>query len=218
MNNMGFCPICGNDTTGKNTFCSEHQEISLDYKEVVVRLCGCGRYFYRNRWAEFRQLTEVVDKIAKENIKDKNIKIDYEIDDEIIKKTFEIYVEKEGEEFVIPAKLQIEQCPVCAKKSNDAYFVSTVQIRPRREDILNFVGNIVEKSPNDFVSRLIAHKAGFDLRLSSNKIAMQVSRKLVKSFKGEMTLTRHLQTRDKMRSKDLFRVTVCFRAEEQIKT
>ncbi len=42
---------------------------------------------------------------------------------------------------------------------------------------------------------------------------MKMAKKLSQSFKGDLKSTRTLHTRDKQRSKELYRVTVCFRKE-----
>jgi len=204
---MNFCPVCGKST--KETFCEEHREVSFDYKDIVVRVCACKKYFYRSRWIQFDSLKTVAEKIAKENIKEK-VKIKTLLDENIEKKKFELEIIYQGEKFIIPAKLQVEQCPRCSREGTP-YFESTIQLRPKKIELLEFVQKQVEKNKSVFISDIKELKEGFDVLLSSNKEALKIGVKLNKSFKGELKTSRHLFGRDKQRSKDLYRVTVCFR-------
>ena len=47
--------------------------------------------------------------------------------------------------------------------------------------------------------------------ISSNKFARALGKKMKKSFKGVLKESKKLFGRDKMKSRDLYRVTVCFR-------
>lgn len=161
----------------------------------------------------FQSLKSVAKKIAENNIKEKT-NVNPIIDEELVKKEFEIKVSYKGEKFTIPAKLQVEKCPTCSKIGTQ-YFESTIQLRPRDEELLDFVINIVDKNPAVFISLMEEKKEGFDLLFSSNKVAMAIGKKLKKSFKGELKTSRHIFGRDKLRSKDLWRVTVCFRRDKK---
>lgn len=206
---MNFCPVCRKDV--KETFCDEHRENELHYKDIVVRVCECKKYFRRNRWLPFNSLAKTTEKIAKDCIKEK-VGIKSLVDEEIVKKPFELEVGFQGEKFIVPAKLQVERCPICSKMGTE-YFESTMQLRPKRMDLLEFVRNQIEKDPHAFIANIDEKKEGFDLLLSSNKAALNIGKKLNKSFKGELKTSRKLFGFDKNRSKHLYRVTVFFRAE-----
>lgn len=204
---MNFCPICGKDTN--KTFCKEHEQISFSHKDIILRVCKCQRYFYRNRWLPFKTLEEVSTKIAKECIKEK-VQVKPIINREIEKKDFDIEVNYQGEIFTISGKVQVEQCPICSKKGTP-YFVSTIQLRPKDDEMLEFVKNQAEKDEDAFIAKVVELKDGYNVLLSTNKIAMKISRKLNKSYKGELKITRKHFSRDRLKSKDLFRVTVFFK-------
>ncbi|MFH1770138.1 MAG: NMD3-related protein [archaeon] len=206
---MNFCPVCGKDIEGN--FCDEHNPVSLNYKDVLVRVCECKKYFHRNQWLPFNSLKDVVKKIAKEQIKEK-VTVNPLINEEIIKKKFEIEVGLQGEQFTIPAKLQVEKCPTCSKMGTE-YFESVIQLRPKDDELLYFVQKQVDNDSLVFISKVVASKQGYDVFLSSNKAALNIGRKLKKSFKGELKTSRKLFGRDNIRSKDLYRVSVCFRKE-----
>ncbi|MBI2499458.1 hypothetical protein HYV88_04415 [Candidatus Woesearchaeota archaeon] len=91
------------------------------------------------------------------------------------------------------------------------YYQAKIQIRPYNEEIVRFINNQVRKDKNVFVSKILRYKNGVDFFVSSNKFARIVGKKLKKSFKGELIESVKLHTRDRIKSKNLYRVTVCFR-------
>ncbi|MBU1201548.1 MAG: 60S ribosomal export protein NMD3 [Nanoarchaeota archaeon] len=205
---MNFCPICGRDTKG--TFCKEHRQVTFNYKDVVVRVCDCKKYFYRNRWVSFTSLKQVAEKIAKESIKD-NVKITSLIDEKIEKKKFEIEVVKNNELFIIEGKLIVDRCPVCSKRGTP-YFESVIQIRPKKKELYDFIKIQADKNKEVFITKIVELKDGYDFYTSSNKFALGIGKKLSKSFKGELKTSRRLFSFDKMKSKNLYRATVFFKA------
>ena len=62
---------------------------------------------------------------------------------------------------------------------------------------------------------MIHLKSGVDYYISSNKIARQIGKQLRMNFKGELKESSELYSRDRITSKDLHRVTVCFRLKEE---
>jgi NMD protein affecting ribosome stability and mRNA decay len=57
-------------------------------------------------------------------------------------------------------------------------------------------------------------KTGIDYYVSSNKFLLSLGKKLKKSFKGELKTSRKIHTKNKLTSKDVYRVTVCFRLDK----
>lgn len=206
---MNFCPVCGKSIEGE--FCEEHKQNNLKCKDIVLRICACKKYLHRGRWLPFQSLRSIAKKIASGSIKEK-VKINPIIDEKLEKKTFEVEALHNGKKFILPAKMQIERCPVCSKKGTP-YFESTLQLRPKNEALLDFVKIQIDKDRDVFVSDVVELKDGWNILLSSNKFALWIGRKLSKSFKGELKTSRHLFGFDKSKSKNLYRVTVFFRAE-----
>jgi|SRR3989344_1100284 len=94
------------------------------------------------------------------------------------------------------------------------YFQAIIQLRPNDEKLLNFVLSQVKERKYVFISKEVKLKTGIDLYISDQKFARALGKKLKKSFKGKLILSRQLHTRDRMSSKDIYRVTVCFRLDE----
>ena len=94
------------------------------------------------------------------------------------------------------------------------YYEAIIQLRPYKKEVLDFVRNKIAKRKNVFISKETELKTGIDLYISSQKFARALGKKLKKSFKGELKTTRKLFSRNRQTSKDIYRVTVCFRLKQ----
>ena len=95
------------------------------------------------------------------------------------------------------------------------YFQAILQLRPNDEKLLNFVLAMIKERKNVKIAKKVVLKTGIDLYLSDQRFARALGQKLKKSFKGKLILSRQLHSRDRMSSKDIYRVTVCFRLNEE---
>ncbi|MEK6973949.1 MAG: NMD3-related protein [Nanoarchaeota archaeon] len=93
------------------------------------------------------------------------------------------------------------------------YFEAILQIRPKKQSILEFVRNDCLRN-GIMISKEISKDFGYDLYLSSRKYTVQVSKKLKKSFGGTLTFSKTLHTRNRMSSKLVYRITVLYRAKQ----
>lgn len=93
------------------------------------------------------------------------------------------------------------------------YFEGVLQLRNPSEEALRFIDNqITKEEGNVWVAKTEKHKTGIDLYVSSNKFLLNLGKKLKKSFKGgELVVTGRLHSRDRVTSKDKYRMTVLFR-------
>lgn len=94
------------------------------------------------------------------------------------------------------------------------YFEAIIQIRPRDVEILSFINNQIKKRGNVFISKIVDKKEGVDLYISDQRFARSIGKKLKESFKGELKTSRKLHSRNMIKSKNIYRVTVCFRKEQ----
>lgn len=98
------------------------------------------------------------------------------------------------------------------KTTNPQYYEGILQLRNiNDEEVFNLFRNQLKKHPDVFVSKEVKQKTGMDYYLSSNKFVLMLGRKLNKTFKGELKISRKIHTRDRQTSKNLYRVTVLFR-------
>jgi len=95
------------------------------------------------------------------------------------------------------------------------YFQAIIQLRPYDQELWDFVERRIEKS-DAWISKRVKLKTGIDLYISSNKVARQIGKVLKKVFKGELKESRKLYSRDKQTSKNIYRVTVCFRLRKDL--
>ncbi|MEA2037630.1 MAG: NMD3-related protein [Nanoarchaeota archaeon] len=93
------------------------------------------------------------------------------------------------------------------------YFQGILQLRNPNEEVINFIANQLKKNEKVWVAKQVKLKTGIDLYVSSNKFLMALGKKLKKSFKGELKTSRKLHTKHRLTSKNVYRVTVCYRVE-----
>ena len=213
---MKFCARCGKKGETKEGLCKECYKIvhpsSLECKDIVVKVCeNCNRVFYRNRWSKFHNLKEAVKSIAKDCIKDKR-KIEIkpkmghkpEVNAEIVESM---------EKFVIPVKIEKIICPFCGK-CNGSYFQGVLQLRNIDPKIMKYVLNDLDKKRKEgvFIQKMVDVKNGADIYLTSQKYLQVLGSKLKKRFGGEVKITRKLFTRNKQTGKNVYRLTVLFKA------
>jgi nonsense-mediated mRNA decay protein 3 len=98
--------------------------------------------------------------------------------------------------------------------SKNQYFEAVIQLRPFDEEVMRFIENQVKKRKDVFISKVEKLKTGVNLYISSQRFARSLGQKMKKSFKGELKITKTLHTRDKLRSKDLYRATILFRLDQ----
>ncbi len=90
------------------------------------------------------------------------------------------------------------------------YYEAIIQVRPRKESVLDFIRTEALRSKAQ-ISKEIAKDFGFDVYLSSRKIALQIGKKLKKQFNGTLKVSKTLHSRDRQSSKLLYRLTVLFK-------
>ncbi|MBI2671456.1 hypothetical protein HYX16_00820 [Candidatus Woesearchaeota archaeon] len=96
---------------------------------------------------------------------------------------------------------------------SSSYYEAILQLRPDNDKVRQFVVDRLKERKNIFVSKTVELKTGVDLYLSDQRFARALGKKLKRSFKGKLIMSRSLYGRNKQTSKDIYRVTVCFRLE-----
>ena len=97
------------------------------------------------------------------------------------------------------------------------YFEAILQLRPKDEALYKFVLDRIAERKNVTIAKEVSLKTGVDLYLSDQRFARALGKKLKRQFKGKLILSRKLHTRNRQTSKDVYRVTVCFRLDEERK-
>ena len=91
------------------------------------------------------------------------------------------------------------------------YFQGILQLRNVKEEMLDYLDNWLGKRDKDEVSIVKKVKGGMDFYFISNKSLAAIGKKMFEVFGGEMKTTATLHTRDKQKSRDLYRMTVMLR-------
>jgi len=94
------------------------------------------------------------------------------------------------------------------------YYEGILQLRNPNEEVINFIRNQFKNNEKVWIAKQEKLKTGIDLYVSSNKFLLRLGKKLKKSFKGELKVSRKLHSKDRMTSKTIYRVTVCFKLLE----
>lgn len=96
------------------------------------------------------------------------------------------------------------------KPKHAKYYEGVLQLRNPTEEVLDFVESKISKT-KVFVAKVVKHKTGVDLHLSSQRFLRALGKKLQEKFGGVLKTTRKLHTVSKATGKKLYRVTVLFR-------
>jgi NMD protein affecting ribosome stability and mRNA decay len=94
------------------------------------------------------------------------------------------------------------------------YFEAKLQLRPADKKVESLVRKWINNRKDVSIAKVDKLREGVDIYLSSNRFAIVMGRRLKKNFKGDLKISRKLHTLDKLRSKRVYRVTVCFRLNE----
>lgn len=101
----------------------------------------------------------------------------------------------------------------------DQYFEAKIQLRPFDEDVYRFIQKMVMERKGVHIARVEKLRGGIDIYISSQRYARTIGDQLKRKFKGwELKISSTLHTRDKLRSKDLYRGTVCFKKLPEVES
>ncbi len=100
---------------------------------------------------------------------------------------------------------------------NPKYYEGILQLRGPNEQIIKFIVDFLKANEKVFVSKEIPVKNGVDIYISSNKFLQSLGKRLKQTFGGEMELTRRIHTRNRLTSKDVYRLTVLYIAPKVAK-
>lgn len=94
------------------------------------------------------------------------------------------------------------------------YYEAILQLRPYNKKLVDFIVKKIIERKNVYIVKEVHLKTGIDLYLTDQRFARALGKQLKRHFKGKLILSRKLHTRDRQTSRNIYRVTVCFRLDE----
>ena len=98
-------------------------------------------------------------------------------------------------------------------KMHKNYYEAIIQLRPASPEVVDFVKGQIRNRENVFISKEVKLKTGIDLYISSQRLALAIGKKLKRRFKGTIKVSNALYGINKFSSKEVYRVTLCYREE-----
>jgi len=195
-----FCASCGT-TIESGSFCVDCKPTAdITYKDVKVRLCPPTKEFcVHNKWKKYQSVNQAIEETVLAQLKTPGIVKRVEV----TTPAKAIATVQSGKKYAdIPVAIIEEVRP--GLKSGQ-YFEGSLQLRNTSPEIIARTHKLLSKI---YISKVVEHKNGTDLFVSSIKIMQRAATQLVKEFSGQMQQSPQLFTRNKQTSKDVFRVNV----------
>ncbi|WP_232703394.1 60S ribosomal export protein NMD3 [Halobacterium wangiae] len=206
---------------------------------IEVRVCArCGAVYRGNRWVDVGAM-DYTDVAIEETSEALGVHVEAEdvewevrpeqLDENSIRMhcffSGTVRGTVQTEEVVVPVKVSRQTCTRCGRIAGD-YYASTVQVRAngrdptseetdRAEELAHSIVADMESTGdrNAFVTEITDAESGIDIKLSTNKIGLKLSRKLVEEFGGGFEDHETLVTEDED-GNEVYRVTYAVRFPE----
>ena len=96
-------------------------------------------------------------------------------------------------------------------KKHSGYFEGIFQLRNVNDEIIDSTMHEIEKKGDVSIANIKKVKNGVDLYISSQRFLRSLGNKLQERFGGELISSRKLHTRNRLTSRDVYRVNVLLR-------
>ena len=91
------------------------------------------------------------------------------------------------------------------------YFEGILQLRNTNDEIIKYTVNQVEKREDIHISNFKKVKNGFDIYISSQRFLRNLCNKIQKRFGGNLVMSKKLHTKNRLTSKEVYRVNALLR-------
>lgn len=232
-----FCPKCGKKETKNNPLIdeicqecfSQNDPLLKDYKEQKVIICpSCSSFMDKNKWLppisnnKELNIKEIIRHILPGKLKFSNFvkitKTTIEFDDSRFKKSglLHVHVTLNGkinnveskDEYTLPVRIEKSMCNDC-KKNSSSYYEAIIQIRPKNEELLNFIERDIKENSRISITKFEESKHGYDLYITSRSYLKNILPKVKSKFEIESKISRTLF--GKKDGKDVYRITLLIR-------
>ncbi len=234
---MALCKNCPKKKEFADQLCKEcylaENPLLISFKPINVLTCvGCNKYYLKGKWSKFSRLDEIIRKTIEKKItpnskakitsliikpkipkheKAPKTKLNTTANVAVIGR-FEGKSTTFKEEYTVPVKVIFALCPGCSKHKS-GYFEGVLQIRDADQEVIDFAKKHSrgQKERGIFLSKIEKAKNGVDLYLTKRGYIHELAQELVKQFGGETKSSRKIFSRDRQRSRDIYRINVLFR-------
>ncbi len=112
------------------------------------------------------------------------------------------------ETYMVPADIEFTYCPNCS--IHQQYFEGVLQLRNPHDEVINYVRNEVmrNKDRGAFITKEVMHKKGMDFYISKQHFIQNLAKGIQKKFGGKVNVNPELFSRDKQKSRDLYRMNI----------
>ncbi len=230
------CAKCGKkgnfERLCKECWLTEHSLLE-SFKSLDAEVCArCDRLHLGNKWVASPNIGASFETIFKRNahetqgVQMKALDLDAELPDhtknEGVTVKGELHVsvtahvnEVRGEltqDYDIPVMLVYTVCRFCSKAGTD-YFEGILQLRNASERIKDLiVAEIAKRATKGVhITQEKVVKGGYDLYLTSNSFLKAFAKQANNQYGGELKISAKLFSRDKLTSKEMFRVNALLR-------
>ena len=94
---------------------------------------------------------------------------------------------------------------------HNEYFEGILQLRNPNDEVLDFIAKEVKEKGNVFIAKTKNTNNGIDLYISSQRFLRTLGNKLQERFSGHLEVSTRLHTRNRMTSRDVYRVSLLFK-------
>jgi len=100
----------------------------------------------------------------------------------------------------------------------DNYYEAKIQLRPFDEEVLKYIEKQIDKTEGKVeLTRIVELKEGLDIYITSQKFARSLGPKLKKRFRNsELKMTKTIHTRNRQKSRNVYRATILFKRLKKI--
>ncbi|MBW3015397.1 hypothetical protein KY330_03180 [Candidatus Woesearchaeota archaeon] len=229
---MVKCPKCGKyeimDRLCERCFV-EQNPIVKGFKSMELEVCAiCDSFRLLGRWKSFEDFSVAVEEFVKsrtefskeaviEMFKTKfslppykrnvGVLVKAEIDLKVIGRVHENQKKSVSEDYLVPLTVKFVKCSKCSKLGTQ-YFEGILQVRNVNVKVLDFIDRELskQKSKGIIATQVKKVRNGFDYYLTSQTYTSTLGNLVFKRFGGDINSTAKLFTKDKLTSKNVYRV------------
>ncbi|MBN1792288.1 hypothetical protein JW826_01240 [Candidatus Woesearchaeota archaeon] len=184
-------------------------------KAINISICRCGKFLDKHSWRPVKDVREVIMQKIRETMPKAKIKFEYYSlpEKHKEKKDIQTIVEFKGQVYKPVVIVKMAKCNLCEREGTK-YFEAILQIRSRSEPVLKESVEYLQERISGlrqrgvFINKVERFEDGFDLYLTSNKLAQVLGRELLDKFGGGLKVSPRLFSKNKQTSKELYRVNV----------